>query len=168
MKYQINLEEHVPGCMVIVKANKSEGIGFNLFPLPEPYAEPHASMHFEMKTKEKLRKKRTTKNQDKALMKNTKMKKKIMKKHSKSDLLLHQAVIPEPEPMPLGDKSEHFSSFVNASSDLSIVKINGSWMTATTCKQPPPKFASCPKEVKTILFFFYHFKALRAVIVKLA
>ena len=77
--------------------------------------------------------------------------KKIMEKNAvsiKNELLTHQVIMPEPEPISFAGDVTVYALLNTSNSFIELRKINGSWATMMQCKQLPPHFASCPAEVE--------------------
>ena len=107
---------------------------------PEPLAELPAMDHrkFDMKKKKASMRSQAKKNEGE---KTHVRKQNMIKKdgpYSNKDLLHHPVVVPEPEPIP--QNGVDFNTANNNSLHVAQVK--------KLCKQPPPKFASCPREVR--------------------
>ena len=106
-----------------------------VIPEPEPIAEFPAmdQKQFDMRKKEIQSLNHVRENKDeKYYLFNSK----IIKNENlmlKNEFLHHPVVVPEPEPMVKG----------------SALLSNASSSNTKLCKQPSPKFASCPREVRT-------------------
>ncbi|XP_076819154.1 NADPH oxidase 4-like [Clavelina lepadiformis] len=153
IKYQTNLDEHTPGCLMIINQENNDTASMEpiVFPEPEPHPEPMPHMKKAMVKREAEQEmsKRKTHKQSKMRKRDRKTNRTIPKKPPTQkvpqmfdDTKFYRMVMPEPEPMPHGGDVQS-----NGTLEMEKVFYNGTWMSAKPCNQPRPKFASCPKEV---------------------
>uniref|UniRef100_F6YS00 NADPH oxidase 4 n=1 Tax=Ciona intestinalis TaxID=7719 RepID=F6YS00_CIOIN len=135
IKYQTNVDQHKPGCFIIIdQTNNTSNISM-VQPEPEPFPN-HPSMvkpkmvavpeppHGEPFPNMKLASKMPSKT-DMKFMNNTAPQP-------------HHVIMPEPEPMP--HKGAH------GAPNTTRIFVHGSWVEVMECVQPPPKFSSCGQE----------------------